>query len=50
MLPVPTLVNIRRQLAEAEKKEIESNRDLSLDPNITPLQLISTGIDLEAEQ
>lgn len=44
------MVNIRRQLAEAEKKQIASNKDQSLDPNMTPLQLISMGIDLEAEQ
>lgn len=37
-------------MAEDERRQLEQGRDFSLDVNVTPSVLISTGINLESEQ
>lgn len=37
-------------MAEDELQRLKSGRDFSLDTNVTPSVLISTGLDLEIEQ
>ncbi|KJA23493.1 hypothetical protein HYPSUDRAFT_137710, partial [Hypholoma sublateritium FD-334 SS-4] len=46
----PTVAAVLRQLAEEERKQLEANRDMSLDDTVTPSVLIATGITLENEQ
>lgn len=46
----PTVAAVMRQLAEEERKQLEANRDMSLDDTVTPSVLIATGITLENEQ
>lgn len=46
----PTVAAVMRQLAEEERKQLEANRDMSLDNTVTPSVLIATGITLENEQ
>lgn len=46
----PTQSAVRRQLAEDEAKDITKGQDFTLDDKVSPLVLIATGMDLEAEQ
>ncbi|KAF8170553.1 hypothetical protein BJ912DRAFT_933216 [Pholiota molesta] len=46
----PTQAAVRRALAEEEQCLLEQGKDFSLDDEVTPSVLISTGIDLENEQ
>jgi len=46
----PTQSAVRRQLAEDEAKDITEGQDFTLDDKVSPLVLIATGMDLEAEQ
>ena len=46
----PTQSAVRRQLAEDEAKDITEGQDFTLDDKVSPLVLIVTGMDLEAEQ
>jgi hypothetical protein len=46
----PSQAAIRRQLAEAEARDIAEGRDFALDDKVSPSILISSGIDLESEQ
>lgn len=48
--PAPTQAAVRRQLAEIEARELAAGRDFALDESVSPSVLISSGIDLEAEQ
>ncbi|KAF9467072.1 hypothetical protein BDZ94DRAFT_1329986 [Collybia nuda] len=47
---VPTQAAVRRDLAEAEARDLASGKDFTLDNNISPSVFISSGLDLEAEQ
>lgn len=40
----------RRELSEAEARDLATGNDISLDENVSPSVLISAGIDLESEQ
>ncbi|KAG6905944.1 hypothetical protein DXG01_016756 [Tephrocybe rancida] len=46
----PTQAAARHRMAEAEAADIRAGKDVMLDVNVTPSVLISTGLDLEAEQ
>jgi hypothetical protein len=46
----PTQASIRREIAEQEAKDLEAGNDFCLDKNMSPAVLISSGLDLEAEQ
>ena len=46
----PTQAAVRRQLAEEEAKDLAAGKDFTLDDRVSPSVLISTGLDLEAEQ
>ncbi|KAF8867909.1 hypothetical protein BD779DRAFT_1463136, partial [Infundibulicybe gibba] len=46
----PTQASVRRELSEAEARDLATGNDASLDENVSPSVLISAGIDLEAEQ
>ncbi|KAF8885532.1 hypothetical protein BD779DRAFT_1673697 [Infundibulicybe gibba] len=46
----PTQAAARRELSEAEARDLEAGKDISLDENVSPSVLISVGMDLETEQ
>jgi hypothetical protein len=46
----PTQAAIRRNLLEAETRDLAAGNDFTLDADISPASLISLGLDLEAEQ
>ncbi|KAF8875708.1 hypothetical protein BD779DRAFT_1613396 [Infundibulicybe gibba] len=46
----PTQASARRELSEAEARDLIVGKDVSLDENMSPSVLISSGMDLEAEQ
>ncbi|KAF8867794.1 hypothetical protein BD779DRAFT_1685311 [Infundibulicybe gibba] len=46
----PTQTSARRELSEAEARDLIVGKDVSLDENVLPSVLISSGMDLEAEQ
>ncbi|KAF8871980.1 hypothetical protein BD779DRAFT_1453348 [Infundibulicybe gibba] len=46
----PTQATARRELSEAEARDLEAGKDISLDENVSPSVLISVGMDLETEQ
>jgi hypothetical protein len=41
---------MRRELAEAEARDLAAGRDFVLDDNVSPSALISLGMDLEMAQ
>ncbi|KAF8888032.1 hypothetical protein BD779DRAFT_1611372 [Infundibulicybe gibba] len=45
----PTQAAARRELSEAEARDLEAGKDISLDENVSPSVLISVGMDLETE-
>lgn len=46
----PTQAAVRRELAQAEAEALAAGRDFALVPNMSPLQFMIRGLDLEAEQ
>ncbi|KAF8870221.1 hypothetical protein BD779DRAFT_1614195 [Infundibulicybe gibba] len=46
---VTTKATARRELSEAEARDLEAGKDISLDENVSPSVLISVGMDLETE-
>lgn len=47
---VRTQASIRREMAESEAQDLAAGREFTLDIDVTPSVLISTGIDLESQQ
>lgn len=47
---VPTQAAVRRELAEAEALDLATGKDFTLDTDVSPSVLVSSGLDLEAEQ
>ncbi|KAF8873302.1 hypothetical protein BD779DRAFT_1679267 [Infundibulicybe gibba] len=45
----PTQASVRRELSEAEARDLATGKDVSLDENVSPSVLISAGMDLEAD-
>ena len=50
LITVPTQAAVCRQLSEAEARDLAARQDFSLDKNMSPSALISSGIDLEGAQ
>lgn len=47
---VPTQAAVQRELAEAEALDLATGKDFTLDTDVSPSVLVSSGLDLEAEQ